>query len=82
MTLLVRTGGVALLGFAVIACGGGGDGVEERAIRDVFRAFFDAFEDIDEVKLAGLLNDDCADPEQIAEGQRLSREWWEKHSGR
>ncbi len=67
MTLLMRTAGVALLGLAVVSCGGGGDGADEGAIRDVFRVFFEAFEDADEVKLAGLINEDCEETEQIAE---------------
>ncbi len=67
MTLLVRTAGAALLGLAVVSCGGGTDGADEEAISDVFRVFFEAFEDADEVKLAGLINEDCEETEQIAE---------------
>lgn len=66
MTVLVRTAGVALLGLTVVSCGGGGVGRDDAAILDVFRVFFQAFEDGDEAQLAGLLNDDCVDPEQIA----------------
>lgn len=66
MTLLLRTSVVVLLGLVLVACGGGGGG-DEGAIRDVFRTFFEAFADGDEVKLAGLLNDDCVDADEIAE---------------
>ena len=66
MTLLLRTAVVVLLGLVLVACGGGGGG-DEGAIRDVFRDFFTAFEDGDEVKLAGLLNDDCLDSLELAE---------------
>ena len=65
-TLLMRTAVVVVLGLVIVACGGGGGG-DEGAIRDVFRDFFAAFEDGDEVKLAGLLNDDCVDSLELAE---------------
>ena len=63
----MRTAGAALFGLAVVSCGGGTNGADEEAISDVFRVFFEAFEDADEVKLAGLINEDCEETEQIAE---------------
>ncbi len=66
MTILVRTAGVATLGFVLAACGGGGPGGDEGAIKDVFRDFFRAFENEDVEALASLLSVDCEDAESRA----------------
>lgn len=66
MSVVARTAGVAMLGFAVVACGGGAGG-DEGAIKNVFRDFFRAFEDGDEARLAELLTDECDDADDIAE---------------
>ena len=67
MTMLMRTAGVTVLGLAVVACGGGGPGGDEGAIKNIFRDFFRAFEDADASLLASLLIDDCEDADSIAE---------------
>ena len=64
MTLLMRTAGVTVLGLAVVSCGGGGG--DEGAIKDVFRAFFRAFQDENVDALADLLSDECADADSRA----------------
>lgn len=66
MTVLLRTAVIALFGLLLVSCGGGAGG-DEGAIRDVFRDFFAAFEDSDASRLAGLLNEDCVDVDEIAE---------------
>ena len=66
MTMLMRAAGVTVLGLAVAACGGGGPGGDEGAIKDVLRDFFQAFENKDEEALASLLSDDCEDAESRA----------------
>ena len=66
MTFLLRTAGVTALGLAVVACGGGGPRGDERAIEDVFRDFFRAFENEDSAALASLLSADCEDAESRA----------------
>ena len=66
MTLLMRTAGVTVLSLSVVACGGGGPGGDAGAIEDVFRDFFQAFENEDAEALASLLNDSCEDAESRA----------------
>ena len=65
MSVLVRTAGVTVLGFAFVACGGGAGG-DGGAIKDVFRDFFQAFEDEDAEALASLLSEDCENPDVLA----------------
>ncbi len=66
MSLLARVAGVAILGLVLAACGGGGPGGDEGAIKDVFRDFFQAFANEDAEALAGLLTADCEDADARA----------------
>lgn len=59
------TASFAAIGFAVVSCSGG-ETSDEDAIRNVFRDFFEAFEDGDEAQLAALLTDDCEEADDIA----------------
>lgn len=66
MSAPAKLAGIVILGLVLAACGGGGPGGDEGAIKDVFRDFFLAFENEDIEALAGLLSDDCEDPESRA----------------
>ncbi len=65
MTLLLRAAGVTMLSLAVVACSDG-DVSDEAAIENTFQDFFAAFEDGDDVALAGLLSESCEDRERTA----------------